>query len=197
MQGLINRAIQCFVVDTHGERVWYDVIARSSVGFNSFEAFLDYPISTTLKLVDAVERVTSLPKSSFLEDLGVYLVTSPTTKAVRRLLRFGGQTFEDFVLSLDELPERINLAFADIVLPRIEVTQPSSHTFMVTVSDGIDGFDFVVVGVLRALADDYGALAFIDLSCDANASKITVLLADSGFGAGRNFDFENPLYALG
>ena len=197
MQGLINRAIQCFVVDTHGERVWYDVIARSSVGFNSFEAFLDYPISTTLKLVDAVERVTSLPTSSFLVDLGVYLVTSPTTKAVRRLLRFGGQTFEDFVLSLDELPERINLAFADIVLPRIEVTQPSSHTFMVTVSDGIDGFDFVVVGVLRALADDYGALAFIDLSCDANASKITVLLAGSGFGAGRNFDFENPLYALG
>lgn len=197
MQGLINRAIQCFVCDTYGETAWKHVVDRAGVAVRNFEAFLDYPSVTTFKLIGAIEHQVSLPASVFLEDMGTYLVTSNTTTAVRRLLRFGGLTYEDFVLSLDELPERVNLALPDVKLPEIDVTLIAPKQYAVSIADDIKGFDFVVVGILRALADDYGTLAFIDHNVECNRSTITVLLADSDFAAGNNFDFARVRHATG
>ena len=197
MQGLINRAIQCFISVTYGEITWLKIVEKAGDGIANFEAFLDYPVSTTFGLVDAIEAQIALPRSVFLEDLGTFLVTSKTTSAVRRLLRFGGLTYEEFVLSLDELPERLSLALPEIRLPAIEVDLVSPKRYEVKVADGIDGFSYVVVGVLRALADDYGSLAFIEHASKAGSSMITVVLAESDFAVGNHFDFAQVAHAAG
>ena len=197
MQGLINRSIQCFIGDTYGESVWLRVVEHAGLDFASFEAFLEYSIETTFALIDSIEEELSQPRANFLEDLGTYLITSETTSPVRRLLRFGGRSFEDFVLSLDELPERVNLALPDVSLPEITVSIEAPNHYTVRISSGIDGFSFVVVGVLRALADDYGALAFIEHNVEHRIATISVLLADNNFAAGKSFDFARSVYAAG
>ena len=197
MQGLINRSIQCFIGETYGDSIWLQVVERAGSDFTSFEAFLDYPSQTTFDLVGAIERVLSQPRANFLEDLGIYLVTSETTSSVRRLLRFGGLSFEDFVLSLDELPERVNLALPDVRLPEIVVSIIAPNHYSLRISSRIDGFSFVIVGILRALADDYGALAFIEHKVEHDISTISVLLADNNFAAGKSFEFARAAHAAG
>ena len=52
------------------------------------------------------------------EDMGTYLVTNPEHEGVRRLLRFGGASFADFLHSLEEMPGRARLAMPDLELAR-------------------------------------------------------------------------------
>ena len=56
-----------------------------------------------------------------LEDIGGYLVAEDSQASIRRLLRFGGATFEDFLLSLDDLNDRVALALDILEMPMIRV----------------------------------------------------------------------------
>jgi len=195
MQGFVNRAVQCFVRDTYGWPVWQKVVNRAGLGFSNFEAMLDYPPYITQKIVEALEGEFSRPREAILEDLGIYLVTSPTTNALRRMLRFGGHDFEEFVLSLDELPERARLALSEIELPSIRLEPKGAKAYLIAVGDTLPGFSWTLVGVLRALADDYGALAFIELAPSATGDSISVTLADDSFAHGRHFELAPVRYA--
>jgi len=127
-------------------------------------------------------------RSALLEDLGTYLVTHPNTAAVRRLMRFGGTTFVEFLYSLDELPARARLALPDLDLPELTVTAENPQVFSVAIAHWKPGFSYVLVGILRALSDDYGALAVLDHAGRQNGvEKISILVADTNLGDGKEF----------
>lgn len=195
MQGFVNRALQCFVSDTYGWPVWRRAIARTELKYSNFEAMLDYPPHVTQRIVEALEDEFSKPRSVILEDLGIYLVTNPANDTLRRMLRFGGHDFEDFILSLDELPERVRLALSDIALPMISVRPLAPKNYSIEIGDTLPGFSWTLAGVLRALADDYGALAFIELEAKPGGDTISVVLAHEKFAQGRQFELAPPRHA--
>ena len=119
MHGLVNRSIQCFLRDTYGAAAWAHVVREAGLGFDSFEAMLNYETAMTEAVLVAAARVLGRPRESVLEDLGTYLVSHENTQALRRLLRFGGVTFDDFLHSLEDLPERARLALTDLDLPAL------------------------------------------------------------------------------
>ena len=52
------------------------------------------------------------------------------------------------------------------------------------------GFNDVLIGLLRALADDYGALVFKDRLADTDQTEcIEVIVIDHHHSAGISFDF--------
>ena len=127
--------------------------------------------------------------SRFLEDLGTYLVSHPNVEALRRLLRFGGVDFVDFLHSLDELSDRARLAVPDLALPPIELEAQRGDRFELRCRSMRPGFGHVMVGVLRAMADDYGALAIIEHGgASGGEETIAVDLMLAGFTSGRDFD---------
>ena len=189
MHGLMNRAIQCFVRDTYGSDAWRDVAAHADLGPHGFEAMLSYDDAITWTVLRLTSERLSKPEDAVLEDLGTYLVSHPNVEALRRLLRFGGLDFVDFLHSLDELPDRARLAVPDLVLPPIETEAPSDECFRLTCRASRRGFGHVLVGILRAMADDYGTLAIIDHEDGADGEEIVeVSLMLSGFTSGRDFD---------
>ena len=193
MHGLMNRAIQCFVRDTYGAEAWRDVAARADLGPHGFEAMLSYDDAITWRVLDlACERLAK-PRDAVLEDLGTYLVSHPNVEALRRLLRFGGVDFLDFLHSLDELAERARLAVPDLALPPVEVEALSDERFRLRCRAPRPGFGHVMVGVLRAMADDYGALAMIEhegaaAGGPAGEEVVGVDLMLAGYAPGRDFD---------
>ena len=106
MHGLINRSIQGFVWNTYGAEAWGKVAAKAALEVPTFEAMLIYDDVLTDRVLDSAASVLDRPRDEMMEDIGTYLVSHSGFEAVRRLLRFGGVDFEDFLHSLDDLPDR-------------------------------------------------------------------------------------------
>jgi hypothetical protein len=189
MHGLINRSIQCFLRDTYGDEVWGKVVQIAGLGFDNFEAMLTYEPQWTEAVILGAMAVLGRPREVLLEDMGTYLVSHPNLEALRRLLRFGGVNFSDFLDSLEDLPERGRLALPDIDLPSLSLKDQGGGVFELASSIMIPGVGHVIVGLLRAMADDYGALVLLDHAGQVgDAEVISIQLLDQSYSEGKSFD---------
>jgi hypothetical protein len=189
MNGLINRAIQCFLRDGWGMSVWGDVARAAGVPARGFEPMLDYPAEVTQHLIAAASARLDRCRDDLMEDLGTYLVSHPSRAAVRRLLRFGGTDFYDFLQSLEDLPARARLALPDLALPDLRLEPMAADTFRLTIAPGFVGAGAVAIGLLRAMADDYGALVVLEPEVTGadGAALLTIRLLDAAHAEGRAF----------
>ncbi|MEO0666262.1 MAG: heme NO-binding domain-containing protein [Pseudomonadota bacterium] len=189
MHGLINRGLQCFLRDTYGEEMWAEIMRDADLGYTSFEAMLVYDHEVTQRVLDYATDQLEKTEDDLLEDLGTYLVSHENTQALRRLLRFGGVDFLEFLHSLDDLPGRARLAVPDLDLPSLELIEGDDMTFTLKCGTDLPGFGHVMMGVLRAMADDYGALAFLEFDgSEATHDAVRIVLLDEAFSEGRSFE---------
>ena len=189
MHGLINRSIQCFLRDTYGAATWAAIAREARLGFDSFETMLTYDAALTEAAITAATQVLGRPRDSVLEDLGIYLVSHPNVQAPRRLLRFGGVRYTDFLHSLEDLPDRARLALPDIDLPVMTLVDHSPTDFTLICHSPLAGIGHVVVGVLRAMADEYGVLSLVEHRGPCQGGEaVAITLAETNFSAGRRFD---------
>lgn len=189
MHGLIFRTIQVFVQDTYGPETWADIAARTELDAPVFEAMFHYDPALRTQLLKAASQILGKPSDALLEDVGTYLVSNPKREALRRLMRFGGDDFIDFLQSLDDLPDRARLAVSDLHLPDLEVMDLDQGRFVLNVAPGLPGFGHVLVGVLRAMADDYGALVVLEHEAGSPEAPETVRIEviETAFAEGRFF----------
>jgi len=189
MHGLINRSIQCFLRDTYGPAIWASVACEAGLGFDSFETMLTYEISVTDAVLDAACRLLDRPRDSLLEDMGTYLVSHENSRPLRRLLRFSGVHYEDFLHSLEDLPGRARLALPDFDLPLLDLADLGRGDFLLTCRFPLAGMGHVVVGLLRAMADEYGALCLVEhRGSGPDGERVAITLAAPAFAEGRRFD---------
>ncbi|MGC1494675.1 MAG: heme NO-binding domain-containing protein [Sulfitobacter sp.] len=189
MHGLINRSIQSYVCDSYGMDIWIDVTQRADLDFTEFEAMLSYDDAATEHVLNAVSEVLGRPRDELMEDIGTYLVSHPSFEAVRRLLRFGGVNFEDFLHSLDDLPDRARLAVSDLHLPKIELREHADGQFSLICDAPVAGYGHVMMGILRVMADDYGALALLEQTGGGGGVEIvSITLVEAEYAEGRSFD---------
>jgi hypothetical protein len=189
MLGFINRAIECFIRDTYGDGQWARVVMGAGLTYDRFEPMLHYDSEVTNRLILAAATVLDRPRDSILEDMGIYLVSHPHLERLRRLLRFGGVDFIEFLHSLEDLPERGRLALPDLDLPELTLCDQGGGVFRLKCRMPLAGIGHVLVGLLRAMADDYGALVLIDFDSHYHGADIvTVHLLDHQHSKGRAFD---------
>ncbi len=192
MNGLINRAIERFVRDKYGRDVWMQLMRELDLGFTEFEPMLVYDRDVTARVLGTLATTLKKPLADILEDLGTYLVAHPSMEAVRRLMRFGGESFAEFLLSLDEVPGRVRLAVSDLHLPSLHLYETGPQTYCLHIASGavdMAGFGHVLVGLLRAMADDYGALVLLDYTGEENGvEKLGISLMEATFSSGRAFE---------
>ena len=189
MHGLINKALQCFLRDTYGEGLWAAVARDAGLGFDSFEPMLQYDLDQTRAVIAAAARLLDRPAETVLEDMGTYLVSHPNLEPLRRLLRFGGVTFPDFLHSLEDMRGRGRLALPDLDLPTMDLRVDGEDRYVLACRSPLAGAGHVIMGLLRAMADDYGALVLLDhLGTGDGAEEIAIHLPDARFAEGRRFD---------
>ncbi|MFV0490746.1 MAG: heme NO-binding domain-containing protein [Pseudorhodobacter sp.] len=189
MQGMINRALQIYLRDTFGLASWHRIASEARLGHANFEPMLTYAPGTASSLVTAAEKVLERPRESLLEDMGTYLVSHSNLEAVRRLLRFGGGDFEEFLHSLEDLPGRGRLALPELILPDMILTLEEAGRYRLCCDEGLPGLGHVMIGLLRAMADDYGALVVLDyLGNDDCGDCIRISLLEPRFAEGRRFE---------
>lgn len=162
MDDLVNRAIERFLRQE-------SALSRIEAGF----------LPPGAMLCEAAARIGK-PVDELVEDLGAWLVRQ---EEIWRLLRFCGQDFLDFLLRLDELPERIRLIDEDLDLPEIALSRGDDGLLWVMLSPGPATWTAFLSGLLRAMADDYGALCVITRADDG----ICIDVSDLAFAEARTF----------
>lgn len=189
MHGLINRSLQCFLRDTYGPSAWAAVAQNARLGFDSFEAMLTYDAALTDAVINAAAHHLDRPRETVLEDLGTYLVSHPNVEALRRLLRFGGVGFLDFLHSLEDLPGRGRMAVPDLDLPSFSLVDGGNDQFLLACRSPVQGGGHVMMGLLRTMADDYGALVVLNhQGLTEGVEVIHIHILEQSFAAGRRFD---------
>jgi len=189
MHGLINCSIQSYISDAFGVATWTRVAEQADLGLAGFEAMLTYDDALTERALVSAAAVTGRDRADLLEDLGTYLVSAPRLEGVRRLLRFGGVEFEECLHSRDDLADRAKLAVSDLDLPRLELNENPDGSFDIHCKTAIDGFGYVLMGLLRVMADDYGVLVVLEHgTADAGGAVVSITVIDHAFAEGRHFD---------
>ena len=188
MHGLINKAIQCFVLDTYGRETWREMAQSAALPVMQFEAMLIYEDTLTEQALDATARFLDKPRTDVLEDIGTYLASHPNVEALRRLLRFGGAHFIEFLYSLDDLHDRARLAVDDLELPRLTLVRHTENHYSLLCGAAFPGWGHVLVGILRVMADDYGALACLEhCGTKDQTETIDIRLVHTSYAQGRKF----------
>lgn len=189
MHGLMNKAIEAFVKDTYGVDAWRIIAKSADLEEPTFEAMMLYDVAITPRVIASATQILKVDQTDFLQNLGTYLVSQPSQQSVRRLLRFGGVDFVDFLYSLDDLQDRARLAVADLSLPQLELREHTVNQFSLTVRSDIAGFGHVMIGLLTAMADDYGALVMLEFGGrQANVETVAIALLEASFAVGNSFD---------
>ena len=189
MDALLLRSLQSYVIDTFGLESWKRICNATGAKVETFEPMLRYDPGTTDRVAQVAADVLGRSVDAVWEDVGTYLVTNPEREGVRRLLRFGGTCYADFLHSLEERPGRARLAMPHLDLPEVTLDETGPDRFELRCQSHLAGLQRVLVGLLTAMADDYGALCLIAPGTDARTS-ITVL--DSRHARGRRFDLALP-----
>ena len=174
MHGLINATLQFFVEDVYGPDRWASIIRRAGLKTTRFETMLSYDDRLTQDVVDAMASELGREPAAVLEDVGIYLVTFPKREALH---------------ALDDLPDRVRLAVPDLDLPPIAFSDLGGDRFTISCRSPFPHAGCVLMGVLRAMADDYGALVTLDHQTGTGrVDRFDVMLVQESFAAGRNFD---------
>lgn len=180
MHRLVNRSIEVFLRDTYGERLWEQVADASGVDARGFLPNRPYPETRTHALIRAATAKLDKPEAELLEDLGAWLAR---LESIRRLLRFSGRDFREFLLNLFELPDHVLMVIPDLGMPRITVTQEGDDGVRLRLPGDAIEWTSAIAGIVRAMADDYGALGLIEVE----GTEVRVRVLDGAFSEGRDF----------
>lgn len=120
-----------------------------------------YDDATTEDLLTSFGTLVGRQRDEILEDFGTYVVSEEALSAVRRLLKFSGENYVEFLQSLNFVYDRAKLAVPDLDVPTMELVAHGPKRFTLYSRFRKCGFGATLLGLLRALADDYGALVSI------------------------------------
>jgi hypothetical protein len=162
MHGTINRGLQAYVCEIFGKEVWEDSCSRAELSSYNFETMLTYDDEITDRILDGLTKVLGRERSDLLEDFGTFVVSETTLQSVRKLLRFGGENYVEFLQSLEDVHDRAKIALPDLDVPQFELESHSENQFVLNYRFEKLGMGAVFLGLLRGMADDYGALILID-----------------------------------
>lgn len=189
LHGLIFWCFESFVRFTYGAACWRSVMQDMDLGFESFGPVFRFDSALADRLVERVAQKLDKNPDALLEDFGTFLVTDERVERVRRLLRFSGVDYTDFLLSLEDLRGRAQLAVPELDLPALELDEIASDEFHVTCRNCSTGTAHVLLGMLRALADDYGALVYIEsLGRRGMDECLSIRLLEMQHSEGRTFN---------
>jgi hypothetical protein len=161
MHGIINRGLQSFVLNIYGNDVWEDVCADAGLNYTNFETMLTYDDIVTEQVLDAIGSSVKRSRADILEDFGTFIVSEHCSASVLKLLRLGGETFVEFLHSLEDVYDRVQVAIPDLETPSMRLEVKSKQEYILRYEFYKCGYGAVFQGLLRAMADHYECLVTI------------------------------------
>ena len=182
MHGLIIRAVELFLRARHGDAVWAAVCAATGLDRRGTQIMRTYKAELLQRMILSASTTLRIEREELLEDIGGWI---PRLESVRYIMRFSGSSFEDFVLSLDDLHDRARIVLPGLELPKIATQMIGPQHYNVDINSDAREWYPVLAGLLRGMADDYGVLAIVE----RDQAHLDVQIVDDRFAEGSQFSF--------
>ena len=156
MNGLINRALEQFVVLKKGEAGWRGVCAHAGINADGFVSMRSYDDDITFRLVAAVSQSLALPPEQVLEALGELWVTYTVQEGYGDVMAATGTNLREFLGNLNEMHGRVEVIFEQLRPPVFRVEDVSDTEYRLFYASERSGLAPMVVGLLKGLAKRFG-----------------------------------------
>ena len=156
MYGLLNQAVQAYVVSRHGDTMWTCVAEEVCPEDVPFLALELYPDGVTFSLVAALAAATGESADAMLADISKFFAGYFATRGYDDLMRATGGSFAQFVRNIDLLHTQVSTMFPDLKVPSFRVTDESGMSLRLHYYSSREGLAPMVVGLLQGVAARFG-----------------------------------------
>lgn len=156
MYGLLNQAVQAYVVSRHGNAMWTCVAEEVCPEDVPFLALELYPDGVTYSLVAALAAATGESASAMLTDIAKFFAGYFATRGYDDLMRATGGSFAQFVRNLDLLHAQVSTMFRHVQVPSFRVTDESGTSLRLHYYSTREGLAPMVIGLLNGVAMRFG-----------------------------------------
>ena len=121
MYGLVNKAVQEFVIESQGEKIWKKIKEKAGVEHETFNTMQSYDDSITYNIVGAASEVLSLSPEDVLFEFGKYwVVFASKQEGHSHYFKLGKRGLFGFLCNLDRMHLNISRTFSKLSPPSFE-----------------------------------------------------------------------------
>jgi hypothetical protein len=157
MYGIINKAAETFVRSRYGDAVWDRVRLKAGLPDEPFISMNRYDDSATYGILGAASEVTGTHAEQVIEAFGVYWIEYVFDAGYGRMVLTTGDTLATAFRRLDEMHDRIRLAFPDSQAPRFSVVGETTEGLTVDYRSERPGLAPFVIGLIRGIGRRLGS----------------------------------------
>jgi Haem-NO-binding len=152
MYGLINQALEDFVIQGYGTSAWQRIRQGAGINDEMFIAMDSYPDEKTYNLVGAAVEVLGLDASQILEAFGEHWVLYTAQSGYGEMLAMFGSDLRSFLNNLDNLHSHVGMSFPALRPPSFTVEEIEGDTgLLLHYRSERAGLAPMVVGLLKGL----------------------------------------------
>lgn len=152
MYGMINNAIEIMVKEIFDENTWNEICDEINYEKKSFDLFHQYDDKLTLDLVLVICKKTQKEPKEFLDSFGVYWVSYTFNTEYRELLNTFATSPIELINSLNNLHDRLEMSFKELMPPTFDIVDVSQNTITVNYySERSMPLEYFVIGVFKGI----------------------------------------------
>ncbi len=156
MYGLVNQAVQAYVVSRHGEAMWTRLAVEVRLEDDAFLTLEAYSDDVTYGLVAALAAETGEAADTLLVGIGKFFAGYVATRGYDDLMRATGGSFAQFVRNIGLLHAQVSIAFPQVKVPSFRVTDETPTSMRLHYYSVREGLAPMVIGLLQGVATRFG-----------------------------------------
>ena len=155
MYGLVNQAVQDFVIQKLGAQTWETVRRKAGVTDPEFLPLEQYPDALTFAMVGAACEASGRDAASLVEEIGVFWVAFTAQRGYGSLLDQLGATFPEALAALDAMHVRVALMMPNLKPPSFRVREVQDRRLLLDYISHRAGLAPMVIGLVKGLGHKY------------------------------------------
>ena len=171
MYGLVNKAVQDFVIKGHGEETWNLIKDKAGVSEAAFVSMQTYPDKITYDLVGAASEHFGIDANDILQAFGLHWIKFTMEEGYGHLITLAGGNFPDFLRNLNNMHTHIAQSYDKLRPPSFLCEDIDESTFRLTYTSEREGLAMFVKGLLLGLGEKFEVDLDIDYKGQVEGSE--------------------------
>lgn len=160
MYGIINQAIEDYIVTSFGPEVWQELYQELGqptqlAAKSSFLTAQSYPDQLTLQIIESASDILQIPAEALLRGVGRNWLSFVEASGYRDLLSLAGQDFPSFLERVDDIHAQILSVMPHAKSPTIDVQELAPDTYRVRYRTTRPWLTPFLAGCLEAVAERF------------------------------------------